>query len=203
MSGKNNTFKSMMLKYFLYYLVIVGIAFNIVVFKAEGGELKKLWSESMVFVNFAGLVFLFLRFAKKPLVNYLKGEGDKIGEQLQSIEADVKDAKARMEAEAEKIKDLDDNLAGITESIIAAGAREKESIIERAQAIADKMVSDAKKEADFKMLTARKRFSEEMLEAAINITADNIKLHITKEDDEKLVDEFTTDMVGSGENLFT
>ena len=199
MSGKNNV-KSMMLKYLLYYLVFMGIVFNLAVFKAEVGELEKLWNKGMLFVNFGVLVFLYVRFAQKPLKKFLKGEGDKISEQLQTIEADVQEARSSMEAESDKLKNLDENLETITESIIAAGAREKESIIEKARAVADKMVSDAKKEAEYKMLSARKRFSEEMLDAAIQITADSIKQNITSEDDEKLVTAFSSDL-GSGQNI--
>ena len=64
MSEKKINFKSTILKYFLYYLVIIGITFNIVVIKAEVFGLEKLWNESMLFVNFGILVFFYIRFAK-------------------------------------------------------------------------------------------------------------------------------------------
>ena len=194
MSEKKINIKGMLLKYFSCYLVILAIVFFIVQYAAEAGEREKLWTEIMLYVNFGVLVFLFLRFARKPLINFLRGEGQKIGEQIQKIEADVKEAKSKMEAESERLKNIDVNLTSVTESIIAAGAREKESIIERAQTLADKMVSDAKKESEFKMLAAKKRFSEEMLEAAIEITAESIKNNITKEDDDKLVNAFSSSL---------
>ncbi len=199
MSGKNNI-KSMMLKYLACYLAVLAVAYFTVQYAAEAGHREKLWSDIMLFVNFGVLVFIYVRFAQKPLKKFLKGEGDKISEQLQTIEANVQEARSSMEAESDKLKNLDDNLINITESIIAAGAREKESIIEKAKAIADKMVSDAKKESEFKMLSAKKRFSEEMLDAAIQITADSIKQNITGEDDERLVTSFSSDL-GSGQNI--
>ena len=199
MSEKNN-FKSMLLKYFLSYLIIIGIVFNIVVFMSEGGELDKLWTESMLFVNFGVLVFFYIRFAKKPLEKFLKGSGTRISDQLQEIEAGVKEARSRMEAEAERFRNINESLASITESIIAAGAREKENVIERARSVADKMIEDAKKEAEYKMLTAKKRFRDEMLEAAIKITAEIIKRNITREDDDRLINEFSSDL-GSEQNL--
>ena len=192
MSEKKISIKGMLLKYFLCYLFIAAAVYFTVHYSAQTGEREKLWSDIMLFVNFGVMVFFYIRFAQKPLVNFLKGQGTRIGEQLQSIEADVKESRSRMEAEAEKLKNIDDNLASITKSIIAAGAREKESVIERAQILADKMISDAKKEAEYKMLAAKKRFSEEMLDAAIKITAERIKQNITREDDEKLIDAFST-----------
>jgi len=194
LSEKKINMKRILLKYFLSYVAILLVVYFAVQYAAEEGRREALWSDIMLFVNFGILVFFYIRFAQKPLVNFLKGQGSKISEQLQNIEANVKEARSGMEVEAEKLKNLDDKLSGITESIIAAGAREKESIIERAKAVADKMVSDAKKEAEFKMLAAKKRFSEEMLDAAIKITADNIKRNITKEDDEKLVTDFSSSL---------
>lgn len=200
MSEKKINIKGMLLKYFLCYMAIILVVYFTAQFAAEEDKRKELWADIMLFVNFGIMVFFYIRFAHKPLVNFLKGQGSKIGEQLQSIEADVKDARTRMEAEAAKLKNLDDDLTRITESIIAAGAREKENILERAQAVADKMVSDAKKEAEFKMLAAKKRFSEEMLDAAIKITSESIKQNITKEDDDKLIAAFSSDL-DSGQNI--
>lgn len=192
--SENKNIKSMMLKYFLCYVVILLIVFSIVYFVAEAGEREKLWNKIMVWINFGILAFFYARFAHKPLVNFLRGEGNRISEKLQSIEAFVNDAISRMEAESDKLKNINDNLAGITESIIAAGNREKENVIEKAKAVANKMIESAKKEAAFKMEAAKKRFSEEMLEAAIKITADSIRQNITKEDDEKLIAAFSSDL---------
>ena len=195
MSGKNNKIVPGLLKFLACYLAVMGVVFAIVHNVAEAGERNKLWTDIMLFVNFGVMVFLFLRFAKKPLINFLRGEGNKISEQMQAIETEVNDARSKMEKESDRLKNITESLKGITENIIAAGAREKESVIERAKNLADKMVEDAKKEAAFKMEAAKKRFSEEMLDAAINITIDSIKQNITKEDDEKLVMDFSSDLV--------
>ena len=127
-------------------------------------------------------------------MNFLRGEGDKISEQIKKIEADVNEARSRMEEESDKLKNIDGSLETITKNIITAGSREKDSIIEKAKTVADKMVEGAKKEAAFKMEAAKKRFSEEMLEAAIKITSESIKQNITKEDDEKLIVAFSSDL---------
>ncbi len=192
MSEKKTNIKGMLLKYFLCYLAVILVVFLIAFYIAPAGERGKLRSEIMLFVNFGVLVFLYVRFANKPLINLLRNQGSKIGEKIKVVEADVKEARSRMEEEAERLKNIDNNLAAISDSIIAAGNREKENVIEKARALADKMISDAKKEAEFKLMAARKRFSEEMLDAAIRITTENIKQNITREDDEKLINEFSS-----------
>ena len=200
MSEKKVNIKGIILKWFLCYFAVMLIVFGTAFLIAEEGKLEELWTEIMLWVHFGVFVSLYIKYIKKPFVNVLKGQGNKISEQLKNIEADVKESRARMEAEADKLKNINENLASITESIIAAGAREKESIIEKAQTLADKMISDAKKEAEFKMLAAKKRFSEEMLDAAIKISAESITQNITREDDEKLVNAFSSGL-GSAQNL--
>lgn len=192
MSGKNNKIINSVLKYFSCYFAVMAVVITIVYQVAEAGEREILWTEIMRFVNFGVLVFLFLKFARKPLINFLKGEGNKISEQLQKIDADVNEARSGMEVELDKFENINDNLVSITESIIAAGAREKKNVIEKANAVADKMVEDAKKNVAFKMDAAKKRFSEEMLEIAVKISGENIKKNITKEEDEGLVRAFSS-----------
>lgn len=185
---------------FFYSMLIVLIASTSCFAAEEVSEGRKLYNLIMLFVNFGILVFFFIKFAKKPLMNFLRGEGDKISEQLQNIESDVKDAASRMEEESTNLKNIDGNLENLTQNIINAGSREKDNIIEKARNLADKMVEDAKKEAAFKMEAAKKRFSEEMLEVAVKITAESIKKNITKEDDESLVAAFSSGL-SSDQNL--
>jgi len=175
------------------YSVLILLFCNSVCFAAETlSEGEKLYYSIMLWVNFGILVFLFIKFAKKPLMNFLRGQGDQISEQLQAIEADVKKAKSLLDEESTKLRSIDGNLEKITENILAVGAREKDSIIEKAKNLADKMVEDAKKEATFKIEAAKKRFSEEMLDLAVSITIEKIKNNLTDEDDENLVLSFSS-----------
>jgi F-type H+-transporting ATPase subunit b len=184
--------KMYVLRYFLYYLAIILFIANIVFFTAEnmkeGGEL---WNSIMLWVNFGIMAFFYFRFANRPLINMLGEEGNKISKRLQVIEADVKKARLVLDEEFNKLKKIDDNIEKITENILAVGTRERNSIIEKARAVADKMVEDAKIAAEYKMESAKKRFSEEMLDMAVSIALDNMRKNVTQEDNDRIVENFS------------
>ena len=55
-------------------------------FGAEGISTgRKIWDNVMLFLNFGILVFLFIKFARKPLMNFLRGERTKIAEEFGKI----------------------------------------------------------------------------------------------------------------------
>ena len=164
-------------------------------FAAEGtGAGRKLWDSIMLFVNFGILVFLFIKFARKPLMDFLYGERKKIAARLNEMEKQVKEAKALMETEAEKLKSIDIRISEIRERVISLGQKEKDSIIEKAQTTAKQMIEDAKNETEYKLEAAKKRFGEEMLEIAVSIAKENLKKSITSEEDERIINTFSDDL---------
>ena len=153
---------------------------------------REVWDEIMLFFNFGIIVFLFIRFASKPMMNFLRGEGDKISERIREIESDVKKARSILEEESAKLEGVDDRVKSMRDKIINLGQKEKDKIIEKAKKAADKMVEDAKKETAFKMEAAKKRFSEEMLDLAVSLALEKLRTDITSEDDENLVLSFSS-----------
>lgn len=153
---------------------------------------RAVWDEIMLFFNFGIIVYLFIKFARKPMMNFLRGEGDRISERIREIEADVKKARSILEEESAKLEGVDDRVNSMREKIINLGQKEKDKIIEKAKKAANKMVEDAKKETVFKMEAAKKRFSEEMLELAVSLAVKKLRSDITSEDDEKLVLSFSS-----------
>jgi F-type H+-transporting ATPase subunit b len=152
---------------------------------------RKIWDNIMLWVNFAILVFLFIKFAKKPLMDFLHGERNKVAKKINSLEDQVKRAKLSMEAEAERLKKIDESIGEIQERILEIGRREKEEIIEKANISARQMIENAQKEVQYKLETAKKRFGEELLETAVSMAVENVKKVISQDDNEKIIDHFS------------
>lgn len=153
---------------------------------------RKIWDNIMIWVNFGILVFLFLKFGKKPLMNFLFGERNKIKDMLHQVDDSVKKARALMDAEYEKVKDIDRQLESIKEEIIALGKIEKETIIESAKTTAAQMIEDAKRQTEYRLVTAKKKFSAEMLEMAVSIAVEKLKKEVSPEDNDRFIDQFTS-----------
>ena len=178
---------------FLIYVIAILLFFCSDCFAIEGpSKGRKIWDLVMLWVNFGILVFFFMKFAKEPLMNFLRGESKKIGEKLDSIDRLVKNAKSLMEVEANKLEDIDSHMKVMNEQITALGQMEKSTIIENAETTAKKMIEDARQEAEYKLEMAKKKFSLEMLDAATSIAVELLKEKISQEDNEKIIDQFLT-----------
>ena len=153
---------------------------------------REVWDEIMLFFNFGIIVYLFVKFAMKPMMSFLRGEGDRISERIREIEAEVKKARSILEEESAKLEGIDERVNSMRDKIINVGKKEKDKIIEKAKKAADKMVEDAKKETVYKMEAAKKSFSEEMLDLAVSLAVTKLRADMTSEDDENLVLSFSS-----------
>jgi F-type H+-transporting ATPase subunit b len=151
---------------------------------------RKLYDTIMLFVNFGILVFLFIKYAKKPLVNFLQGESSKVAEDLDSVEEQLKKAKSALNAEEEKFSGTEERIQMIRADIIELGRREKEKIIENAQQTADQMIEDTKRKSEFKLDMAKKTLGNEVMDIAVSVAREKIQKGITPEDDEALINQF-------------
>ena len=153
-------------------------------------EGRKFYDTIMLWVNFGILVVLFLKFARKPLMDALRGVHDKIKGELDGITRQHNEMKAGRDTEETRLTNIQDHLEEIRVRIVEMGEKEKQKIIDQARLAAEKMIEDAKAYAQFQMSRARKQLSDEMVDMAISKVEVRLKEEISAEDDEKLVLEF-------------
>ena len=155
---------------------------------------RKIYNTIMLLVNFGILVFFFLRYAKKPLMEFFRNVRKKIEENLNKINDQFNEVKVAMDAEAAKMKEIEQHIDEIRKNIVAMGTREKEKIIEQAKITADKMIEDAKSYASYQIAKVRKALSDEMIDISISMVKERLIKGISEQDNEKLVDRFILDL---------
>ena len=155
---------------------------------------RKVWDNILLFINFGILVFFFIKYAKRPLIDFLHGERKKLEEILNTVNEKLKEAKSLMNAEADKLKDIDGRLQEIRGTIIEIGQKEKEKTIETAKITAEKMIEDAQKESEYKLDMAKKTLTNEMVDIAIALVEKRLKKRITAADDKKFIDQFIVNL---------
>jgi len=187
----------------LLILLFLGVV-NCTVFDCPyafgAGELspgRRLWDNVMLWVNFGILVFLFLRYAKKPLMDYLRGIRQDIEKHMNTLNGDYDNVKSAMDEESNRLKGIDQRLAEIRETVLGIGRREKEKIIEQGKIAAEKMIQDAKAYSSYKMAMAKKALSDELIDLAISMAEGNLAKGISEGDNEKLINGFLTDLGAS------
>jgi len=170
---------------------------------ADGGTSsgRRLWNNIMLWVNFGILAFFFMKYAKKPLLNYLRSVREKIEENLNTINHDVQTARSSMDAEKKKLQEIEDHLEEIKARITEIGRAEKERIIESGKVTAQEMIENAKAYANYKLAVAKKRISDEMVDTAVSMAAERLRKGISQEDSDQLVAKFFTDLETSKKRL--
>ncbi|MDY7035313.1 MAG: ATP synthase F0 subunit B [Thermodesulfobacteriota bacterium] len=151
---------------------------------------RKVWDNILLFINFGILVFFFIKYAKRPLIDFLHGERKMLEDILNTVNEKLKEAKSLMNAEADKLKDIDGRLQEIRGTIIEIGQKEKEKTIETAKITAKKMIEDAQKESEYKLDMAKKTLTNEMVDIAISLVEKRLKKRISAADDKKFIDQF-------------
>ncbi|MBW1911265.1 MAG: hypothetical protein JRJ11_17290 [Deltaproteobacteria bacterium] len=162
---------------------------------------RRLWDNIMLWVNFGILVFFFIKYARKPLMDFLRGVRDKIKKDLDTIEKQFKDAESRMKTESAKIDEIEQHIEKIRQNIIEMGKKEKEKIIEQAKITAKRMIEDAKAYSGYQLARARKELSDQMVDIAISMVKERLIKEISEQDNEKLINQFIVDLGTSKQQI--
>ena len=161
---------------------------------AEISEGRRLWDNLMLWVNFGILAFLFLRYGKKPLTDFLEGERTKIETTLDAVNGQLGEAKTKLEGEQTKLRDLEGRLQELRERIIELGQREKERTLTMARNSAAQMIEDARKESEYRVAEAKKVLRDEMIDQAVSIVEGKLKTRISLQDNDILLNQFLADL---------
>jgi F-type H+-transporting ATPase subunit b len=182
--------------------VIYAIA-GIIAFTAveSTGHSRHVYDTIMLFINFGVLVLLFAKYARSPLMNFLYGERDKVKGSIDNLEDQIKNARLLMDTEAEKLENIDEHLNKIKESVLEVGNRQKTKIIDAAKVNADRMIEDAEKESRFLIEMAKKRFTQEMLDLAVEISLERITKGMSAEDNDRVIERFASSLGSVQNNL--
>lgn len=155
---------------------------------------RRLYDTIMLWVNFGVLVAVFIKFAKQPLMDALRGVRDKIARELGEIKRQHRDKESDLDSENTKLRKIQKHLDEIRGRIIEMGEKEKQKIIDQAKIAAERMIEDAKSYAVFQLDKARKQLSDEMVDIAISMVEERLKKEISQEDNEKLISEFLVNL---------
>ncbi|HAK89321.1 MAG: ATP synthase F0 subunit B [Nitrospirae bacterium GWC2_46_6] len=159
-------------------------------FAAEGSEHgSSLMDWVWRIVNFAILVFVLVKFLNKPLRSFLQQRKELIEKSIKEAqEAKALALKALAEVE-ERLKVKDKEIEEIISSAKTSGEREKERLIAEGEKLKVKILEQAKANIDFEVKRAKDTIKAEAVEAAMQLAEEKIKSKLTKEDQERLMQE--------------
>lgn len=160
-------------------------------FAAEAaGDWRTVYDLVLRYINFGIIVFIFLKYGKTPLMNFLRGEKDKVARQIERIESQKKAATDKITESRQALDESQERYAEIKQRIVEQGERKKEELIADARQLSAVMIADTKRKIDFKIIRARKKIRDELLDEAIDMAMERLPGMITAEDSQRFVDQY-------------
>lgn len=143
------------------------------------------------------MIILF-KFGKKPLGDFLKKRTELIEKTLnEAKEAKEAALKALKEAE-ERLKTKDAEVEAIISAAKKSGEVERDRIIEESGKLKEKILEQAKTNIEYELKHAKEAIKAEAVELAMELAEKKLKDKLTKEEQEKLLDESLVKIGGRG-----
>ena len=143
-------------------------------------------------INFGIIVFLLVKYAKTPLMNFLRGQKEKLAREIKRLENKKQGISANIEETLKTIDESEVRFAELKERIVRQGEKKKEVIIQTAQKQSKMMLEDGKRRIDTHFIQAKNKFRAELIDRAIDLAMERLPKEITAEDNEKLTIEYLT-----------
>lgn len=149
------------------------------------------WRETydpiMKWVNFAILLFVIVKYAGPPLMNFLRAQGRDIEREMAKIETYKAEILHQLKQVQKKLSQSDARMAEIRERIIEEGKRRKAALILEAETECQRMIESAAKKSEAYLLEAKRKLREEMVDIATDRALELLPRIVKKEDREKMV----------------
>lgn len=160
---------------------------------ASGGAHHGGWGTPMEWVwrllNFGVLVFILVKFAGKPLKDYLRSRRELIEKSITEAQEAKELARKALADVEERLRLKDKEIEEIKAAAAGSGEREKQRLIEEGERLKEKILEQAKTNIDYEVKRAKDVIKAEAVDAAMQLAEEKIKATMTKEDQDRLLQE--------------
>lgn len=164
------------------------------------GEHSKFTRPPLLFaiINFAILLYLLVRFVRKPMGSYLQERHERIRRDLEEAAELRERAQARLREIDEKLDKLDAEVAEIRESVARDAKEEKSRLIADAEREAERIVANAEKTLADEIARVKRRLEVSAVQAAVEASEKLLRSSITATDHNRLREEYFAQLRDTG-----
>jgi F-type H+-transporting ATPase subunit b len=150
------------------------------------------WVETDSFrvLNFVVLVVGLFFILRKPVSSALSSRIDGIKKQLQDLENQKDAAEKKLAEYSDKLSELEKEAEHIVADYIKQGNEAKARILKEAEASAEKLQAQARRNIEHEFDQAKKQLQAEVLEKSLAKAEALLKEKISADDQSRLVDEY-------------
>jgi F-type H+-transporting ATPase subunit b len=135
------------------------------------------------------VVIVLGKFAWGPVLGLLQQREEFIHRALSDAKRDRDEAEARLKDYAAKLQSAHVEAATLVEEARRDGERLREEIRQRARSEADKLIANAERQIQLETGRALEQIRKEAVDLSVMIASKIIQRNLTKEDNERLIDE--------------
>ena len=179
-----------------YFIMAETMSLHFLGFEAlaseSSGGWRPIYDEVLLWFNFGIIVFVFIKYCKTPLMNFLHGRKEKIAQEIERIEEKKKQAADKVIEINKMVDESKARFAKIKNRFVEQVERKKAEIIESAQNQSKTMIVNAKRRIESHFEQAKNEFRAELIDKAVDLALERFSKEMTPEDNEKFTSEFLT-----------
>jgi F-type H+-transporting ATPase subunit b len=160
---------------------------------------RPIYDEVMLWINFFILVFIIVKYGKKPFMDFLRGRSDEVENSIQELQKQKNAIDAKIHKTNQMIEDSSIKFEQIKTRIINEGERAKQKIIEDAKTQSEKIIELEKLKAQNRIVQARNDFMAELVDAASTLAQKRLPAEITNQDHQQLLNLFLSNITHTSE----
>jgi F-type H+-transporting ATPase subunit b len=141
-------------------------------------------------VNFAVLVGLLVKFAGKPLKDYLQKRSQAVKDKLEELTRKLKEAEALKAEYEQKLARLDGEIEAYRKSMVDEAEKVKKKVIDEAEAMARRIKEQAQLMAAQETKDIQNRIKGEIARLTMERAETILKETTKKSDHDKMVEDF-------------
>jgi F-type H+-transporting ATPase subunit b len=161
----------------------------------EGGTKGWVSTDTFRVMNFTVLAVALVFILRKPLSQALSSRIKGIKEQLAELEARKAEAEKQLAEYNDKLSQLEKEAEKIVDDYVRQGNEAKARILKEAEASADKLQAQARRNIEQEFEQAKSELQKEIFEKSLVKAEEIIRSKISGEDQDRIVDEYLKKVV--------
>lgn len=162
---------------------------------AEGqGGWRSSYDLIMMWVNFAILAFVLIKFGKNPIKAFFRDQKENIVRAIENIEAEKQANDAQLKQTQKLLQESGVRFEAIKAKIIAEGELRKQAIIDDARRESKMLIEHANFWIERQILHAKQRLRSELIDEAIDETLKRLPPALTPEDNQNLINLYLAEI---------
>ncbi len=157
---------------------------------ADSSDWRPTYDLVMRWLNFFILVFVIVKYSRRPLTNFLKGKQKEIGTEISRIEAKREAISQAAATARQKLDQSGERLEELKQRIVSQGEKRKLEIIADARQEGRHILESARRKVAGTILQAHNKLRGEMIDLAVAIALEKLPEKITPQDNEQLFEQF-------------